>query len=102
MGLRGPGAKPVKRQKRRRTPRRNSTVSGKATLSRAERVCRFIQRELRITSGMHAGQPFKLRPWQKKIIAALYATDSDNRRIKRSALISVPRKNGKTSLAAAL
>jgi phage terminase large subunit-like protein len=94
MGLRGPGAKPVGRKKRRRSPR-------KAALSRAERVFRFIER-LRITSGMHAGRRFKLRPWQREIIEALYATDSNGRRVKRSALICLPRKQGKTTLAAAL
>src|SRR5437870_1629355 len=94
MGLRGPGAKPVGQRKRRRSPRRG-------TLSRAERVCRFIER-LRITSGMHAGRRFKLRDWQRKIIEALYATDEAGRRVKRSALICVPRKNGKTTLSAAL
>ena len=94
MGLRGPGAKPVGGRKRRRSPR-------KATLSRAEQVCRFIQR-LKITAGMHAGRRFKLRPWQIEIIEALYATDSDGRRVKRSALICLPRKSGKTTLSAAL
>src|SRR5580765_2461437 len=94
MGLRGPGAKPVRRRKRRRAPR-------KTKLSRAERVCRFIER-LKITAGMHAGRRFKLRKWQRQIIESLYATDDDGRRIKRSALISLPRKSGKTTLSAAL
>lgn len=51
---------------------------------------------------MHAGRRFKLRPWQREIIEALYATNSDGRRVKRSALISLPRKCGKTTLSAAL
>src|SRR5262245_52732117 len=94
MGLRGPGAKPTGRRKHRRSPR-------KSNVSRADRLCRFIER-LKITAGMHAGRKFKLRPWQRKIIEALYATNRDGRRVKRSALICLPRKNGKTTLSAAL
>jgi phage terminase large subunit-like protein len=94
MGLRGPGAKPVGARKRRASPR-------KSTSNRAERVCRFIE-GLRITAGMHAGRRFRLRPWQREIIAALYSVGDDGHRLKRSALISLPRKSGKTTLAAAL
>jgi phage terminase large subunit-like protein len=42
------------------------------------------------------GQPLKLRPWQKKIIRAIYDTPT------RRAVISFGRKNGKTALAAVL
>src|SRR5262245_10581921 len=101
MGLRGPGAKPVKRRKTASTKIGKSRSRGKATLSRAEEVCRFIQ-GLKITAGMHAGRKFKVRPWQREIIEALYATGSDGQRVKRSALICLPRKSGKTTLAAAL
>ena len=93
MGLRGPGAKPVEETKRR-TVRTNK-------LSRPERVIRFIE-SLTITSGMHAGRKFKLRPWQKEIIGGIYRTDANGRRIVRQALITMGRKNGKTQLAAAL
>ena len=102
MGLRGIGAKPVKKG--------NATTEAKKTepaawedenLSRAARVVAFIE-SLSITSGIHAGQPFKLRPWQVEIIEAIYAVDENGRRIKRKVLFTVPRKNGKTQLAAAL
>jgi hypothetical protein len=69
-------------------------------LSRAGRVIAFIEC-LPITSGIFAGQPFLLRPWQKKIIRAIYRTKS-RKRMVRTALISMPRKNGKTQLAAGL
>ena len=56
MGLRGPGAKPVKRRKRRKSNAQIAHKTERKTkLSRAERVCRFIER-LKITAGMHAGQ----------------------------------------------
>lgn len=51
---------------------------------------------------MHAGKSFKIRDWQWQIIEALYATDNAGRRRKRKALITIPRKNEKTQLAAAL
>lgn len=72
----------------------------KKGLSRAERVIRFCEC-LPITSGTHAGKNLKLRPWQKKIIKAIYRV-KNRRRIVRTALITMPRKNGKTALAAAL
>jgi len=43
-----------------------------------------------------------LRPWQRAIIKAIYGPERAGRRIVRSALITMPRKNGKTQLAAAL
>jgi phage terminase large subunit-like protein len=57
---------------------------------------------LPITSGVHAGRKFRLRPWQREIIKAIYRQDGDGRREVRTALLTLPRKNGKTSLAAAL
>ena len=102
MGLRGIGAKPVKKA--------SATIEQKnveppawenENLSRAARVVAFIE-SLFITSGIHAGRPFKLRPWQVEIIEAIYAVDENGRRIKRQVLFTVPRKNGKTQLAAAL
>lgn len=103
MGLRGIGAKPVKRQP---APKRGRKRPGepweKPGLTRAERVRAFIE-TLTITSGIYAGQPFKLRDWQwERIVKPLYATDDAGRRVKRQALVTIPRKNGKTQLAAAL
>ena len=69
-------------------------------LTRAGRVIAFIQ-SLPITSGSHAGRKFKLRPWQRKIVRAIYRTRR-GKRIVRTALLTLPRKNGKTALAAAL
>ena len=102
MGARGPGAKPTKKTtlpaagKDKRKPRWQHKG-----LSRAERVIRFVQ-TLQITSGPFAGQRLKLRPWQRDIVGALYATDAGGRRIVRTGLVTMPRKNGKTQLSAAL
>ncbi|WP_419661502.1 phage terminase [Desulfosarcina variabilis str. Montpellier] len=69
-------------------------------LNRASRVIKFIE-SLPITAGVHAGKSLRLRPWQKKIIRAMYRTVR-KKRIVRTALITMPRKNGKSALAAAL
>src|SRR5262245_41386645 len=99
MGLRGVGAKPVGTGKPGAKARRRSRPWQKAGLSRAERVCKFIE-GLRITSGIGAGRQFRLRPWQREIVAAIYRTDDAGRRVVRQALVTIPRKNGKTQLAA--
>jgi phage terminase large subunit-like protein len=70
-------------------------------LPRWERVVKFIE-ALPITAGKFAGQPMVLRPWQKEIVKAIYRTDEHGRRIVRTAVCTLPRKQGKTQLAAAL
>lgn len=102
MGLRGPGAKPIKKtDKPNEKPKRRRLAWKKRGLSRAECVVAFIE-SLHITAGSHAGRKFKLRDWQRDIIAAIYTTDDDGVRQVRQALLAIPRKNGKTQLAAAL
>lgn len=99
MGLRGPGAG---RKGKRTTGSKTEPVlrtrrpAWKAEgLTRAERVIKFIE-SLRITSGVHAGRKFLLRDWQKKIVRAWYAPGV------RTGLLSIGRKNGKTSLCSAV
>jgi len=69
-------------------------------LTRAEKVIRFCE-VLPITAGVHAGRRLKLRPWQRDIVNALYR-EKNGKRIVRNAVVSMPRKQGKTALAAAL
>ncbi len=104
MGLRGPGAKPKgpKPEAAGSTPQRRTVRPWERKgLSRAGRVIAFVE-SLRVTSGSHAGKRFRLRPWQREIIEAWYKTDRNGRRIVRTGLLSVARKNGKTGLCAAL
>src|SRR4029453_15275739 len=54
------------------------------------------------TKGPFAGQPFHLRPWQRRIVRRIFRTGPDGRRVYRQVLLLMPRKNGKTELAAAL
>jgi phage terminase large subunit-like protein len=53
-------------------------------------------------TGDFAGRPFALRPWQKAILKQLFKTGRDGRRVYRTCLLMLPRKNGKTELAAAI
>jgi phage terminase large subunit-like protein len=66
-----------------------------------ERVIAFAE-ELPITSGKLAGTPMRLREWQKEFIRAVYGPQVDGRRVVRTALLSLPRKNGKSQIAAVL
>lgn len=71
-------------------------------MDRAERVLKFISL-LKHSKAPWAGLPFQLMPWQEEFIRALYGTlKPDGKRQYRQALLYLPRKNGKSTLAAAL
>lgn len=63
---------------------------------RAARRARFIDEYVVTPRGHGAGEPFKLRTFQREIVAGAFAPGI------RTALVSIPRANGKTMLAAAL
>ncbi len=67
-----------------------------------DRAIRFIETMLTHTKGPSAGQPFRLYPWQQKILRGLLEIRPDGLRRVRKALIGLPRKQGKTQLIAAL
>ena len=67
----------------------------------AARAIAFIN-ALTHTKGPHARQPFNLRPWQTRIVRRLFTQRRDRTRQYRTCLLMLPRKNGKTELAAAL
>ena len=67
----------------------------------AHKVIRFIESFLTL-GGSFAGQPFILLPFQREIIADMYRTSPDGRRLRRRYLLGLPRKNGKSQLGAAL
>lgn len=55
------------------------------------------------TRGDFAGKPFTLEPWQSEYLRKLlYTKRPDGLRKYRRSLLAIPRKNGKTQLAAAL
>lgn len=110
MGLRGPGAKSIKRASGVEDERdlfgpiavKTAPPAWEAEgLTRAERVVAFLE-TLEVTAGRLAGTPFRVRDWQRAIIAAIYREDDDGRRPVRTAVLTFGRKNGKTGLAAGL
>ena len=65
-------------------------------------VIDWIQ-HLRCPDGAHAGELIRLRDWQKAFIRSVYDPKApDGLRRIREALLSIPRKNGKTALVAGL
>lgn len=67
----------------------------------ADRAIDFIN-TLKHTKGDFALKTFDLRPWQVKIIRKLFTQTRQHKRKYRTCLLMIPRKNGKTELAAAL
>lgn len=69
----------------------------------AQHACIFFDRYLRHTKGRWAGETFILDTWQRAVVRALFGWKrADGLRRFRTCLIFIPRKNGKTTLAAGL
>ena len=68
----------------------------------SERVFRFFERVLRHSKGMWGGQPFLLEPWQKgDLLGPIFGwMRPDGTRRYRRAHIELPKKNGKSTIAA--
>ena len=62
-----------------------------------ERAIAWVERYLKVPKGHGAGKPVRLRPWQQDIVSGLFSPPRP-----RQALVSLPRGNGKTALAAML
>jgi phage terminase large subunit-like protein len=101
MGQRGIGTAISKAIKARRPSRLKCLPWEKKGLLRAERVINFLE-FLPVTSGFHSGRRLVLREWQKDIIREIYATNGRGKRLVRTALVTLPRKNGKTTISAGL
>lgn len=68
---------------------------------KSERAVKFI--ESLKHSGTHLGKAFKLLPWQRTFISDIFGRiREDGTRLIRRVYFSVPRKNGKSELAAAM
>lgn len=65
-------------------------------VKRGQRNIDWIEAYCRIPEGKFVGRPVKLRPWQKKILRGIYDTPT------RTAIITMAKKNAKTSLSAFL
>ena len=70
--------------------------------AKARRVTQFIEC-LKHTKGEFHGEPFKLLPWQEKIIRDVFGiVDERGNRQFRTAYVEIGKKNGKSELGAAL
>lgn len=70
---------------------------------RASRAVNFFERILRHCDGEWAAKPFTLMPWQRDLVRTLFGTlRDDGTRQYRTCYVEVPRKNGKSSLAAGI
>jgi phage terminase large subunit-like protein len=102
MGLRGVGAKTEAAFAALADQTKNLALSWNAPgLNRAGKVVAFCE-SLSVTSGALAGTRLVLRPWQRQFIEDVYQVDRHGKRVVRTAVLSMGRKNGKTQLAAAL
>ena len=70
----------------------------------ANKAIGFIQTFITHTKGELTGEPLKLEVWQKKIISDLFGWKNKKTTFRkyRTAYIQVPRKNGKSTLCAAI
>ena len=55
-----------------------------------------------LLGGSFYGQPFEVLPFQRDVIEDIYRLDDEGKRLHRTYLLGLPRKNAKTTLAAAL
>lgn len=70
-------------------------------------VIAFLETHCVLTDSDYAGQPFVLMDWQKRLLLEMYLVHWDDKqrrwlRDHRWAMVGVPKKNGKTELAAGL
>ena len=68
--------------------------SGKQVAEFIEELCPQVKDSI----GGKAGEPLLLRPWQRKLLEALYARRGDGRFRHRTSLVMLPRKSGKSAL----
>ncbi len=69
----------------------------------AQKACDWFPRYLKHTKGRWAGEAFELLPWQEEIIRPLYGTiKQDGTRLYRTVYVEIPKKNGKSELAAGI
>jgi phage terminase large subunit-like protein len=65
-------------------------------------VARFAEEWVVQTKGRWAGDALRLEDWQQDFLDELFLVDQNGRRIYREALLGLARKNGKSTLSAAI
>lgn len=72
-------------------------------LTEGPRVAKFAETYINQTKGEWAGKPLALEPYQTDWLNELFLIDPEKRRlVYKEALLGIPRKNGKSTLCAAL
>jgi phage terminase large subunit-like protein len=67
----------------------------------ADAVCNFFERVLKHTADEWYGKPFLLVPWQEEALSAIFGeVDDEGNRIIEMAYLEVPKKAGKSEMAA--
>lgn len=90
-----------------RTPEPGPETGARFSPSRVDRVITFMRRNLVHTQGALAGQPLEPSPWQVAHILAMLGWEAQNEdghwvRYFRRLFVEIPRKQGKTTLSAAI
>lgn len=68
---------------------------------KADRAVRFFNEHLHHTKAPYAGRPFQLRPWQEVDIREIFGrVDEKGNRLINQVYIQIPKKNGKSEVAA--
>ena len=84
------------------TPTRFMLPTSHYDRAKADRAVNFIE-NLRHTKGKWAGTRFWLLPWQEQLIRDIFGVvKPDGNRQFRTAFVEIPKKNGKSELAAAV
>lgn len=84
------------------TPTRFMLPTSHYDEEKADRAVKFIE-NLKHTKGRWAGKRFWLLPWQERIIRDIFGiVDEEGNRQFRTAYVEIPKKNGKSELAAAV
>ena len=79
---------------------RTSSPAGRVP-SDGKQVADFIDLACTVSKGKHAGESLNLRPWQRKMLMAMYRT-KQGRRVYRQGLVGFPRKNGKSAISSGI
>ena len=70
--------------------------------SQGPHVAAFAEAYCRHTKGRWAGEPVVFEDWQQAFLDEAFKLDKDGRRVYQRVLFGIPRKNGKSTLAATL
>src|SRR5665647_2567678 len=83
--------------------RRPGPSASQLSASKGQAVVDWIESTCVHSIGKWAGLPFKLLPWQRDFVLAIFGNvDRSGRRLTRIAYLQIARKNGKTELIAAI